>query len=207
MRLSPKVYRFLNQRRHADRLSIQQILAAGIAAYIVGDLEVTHEGYRVRPARAKGSPSAIIEHADGTEETFTLEDAQLAREIVHEATARPQEIGLNRRNDGEVWGTRELAAYLREETGRYIGMDGLRGFLRRRFPKPEGQREWRWSGPDDPQVAEIAEGIQRHGLFGDRDLRALGVTKRDLSAAQTKHDEHRRQRQARGRRRAARSTG
>lgn len=201
VRLPPKVWRFFTHRRHADRFSMQHILAVAVVAYIMGDLEITPEGYRIRRATTDESPRAFIEHPDGSHEALTLEDAELTRELVDEATARPSSIGL----DGHGgWGTREVAVWLSEKTGKPIGQSALAEFLNRHYIKPPHMWQWIFSGPDDPLLPDILARLERYGLWGltEQQQRLEGLTKTNLEAAKKRHGVARSKRESKARRSA-----
>lgn len=196
--ISPKLHRFLQQRRHADRLTIRHIVKTGIVAYILGDLVITQDGYYVRQVSSDEDPTVVIKHPDGNTETLTIEDTEIIREVKRQGFEKPIKLAGAKRG----WGTRDLANHLTKITGRIVSTDALRQFLSRHDFDKRGGREWRWSGEDDPQVTEIIDRLERFPLWGmtERQRRHQGISMTEFQAAAKKAADHRQQRIARGRR-------
>lgn len=141
------------RRLFIEGLSWGVVLRALLNAYVMGDVSVTKSGKYYMAAPSNYKP---VVHVTQAEDVVEIEPAWGV------TSDRPQ-VGENR--VGTVtklppkWGTRELAAYLRDHTGRKITPMYLRKMLALiEIPKGENGR-WSFEGENDPQVKTIIKAI------------------------------------------------
>lgn len=157
VRLTDRQWKLAKRKMADDQLTWQAILSAAVNAYILGHFGVTPSGrYTVWPP---GSEAPAVEDPDGD---GTVDLAELWQGAPPQGNPRPhssQDDPQQRQwgTGGRRWGTRELAAHLRYETGRRVNLTVLRKLLRRHFSDVKDGHRWKFDGPGDPTVARCVD--------------------------------------------------
>lgn len=158
--LTAEQYQLARRRLFTERQSWQKVLNALINAYITGDITVTDAGrYHLKPPQAQPIVVHIPKGADLIEVDIDWGTPN----------KRPQVGAGNSSQQPKVhkaWGTKALAQYLREQTGRKITLQSLRYMLRVMEIEKKHNNRWEFQGPDDPVVAEVLDAIIT-GLYDD----------------------------------------
>lgn len=152
-RVTKDQYNLARRRLFVEDLNWQTVMRALLNAYIMGDVSVTSEGrYHIAP------PSGYVPVVEVTKE----EDVVEIEPDWGTTSERPQ-VGANHSRqhprNHPVWGTRELAAYLRRETGRRVTVQVLRKLLTLLEVPKADNGFWQFDGEDDKHVSTIIEAI------------------------------------------------
>jgi hypothetical protein len=156
--LTEDQFELARRRLFIEGLGWTTVLRALVNAYVMGDVSVTKSGkyYMAPPSNYRP-----VVHVSKAEDVVEIEPEWGV------ASDRPQ-IGTT--SVGQVthlpdkWGTKELAAYMREVTGRKISPTYLRRMMALiEIPKGSNNR-WSFDGPDDPKVATVRKAIDE-GIY------------------------------------------
>lgn len=192
--LSEDQYNLVRRRLFIEDLSWQTVIRALLNAYITGDVSVTAQGrYHLSPP-SHHIPVMQIEGSDvEIEPEWTVKD-------------RPQ-VGHKSREqkprEKPMWGTRELAAHLRELTGRKVSTNMLRKLLKViDVPKHNNGGVWKFPGNEDnehiPRIVEAFEEGVYDSLIYEGTANAEAVMEARLARESYKTEAQRiRQRQKR----------
>lgn len=139
VRLTENQHRLAKERfAREPGMTFQKLLTAAVNAYVHGDFRVLPNGtYTIE------SPGAISFEDDGEAEDLLGLDAHEGRPSGRQTT--------------EVWGTRQLAEFAEQTTGRRVSLQLLRALLRERFPQGSdgpGTR-YRWVAHSDEAMAVV----------------------------------------------------
>lgn len=144
VRLNATQHELLRRRALSDGVSLQQVLAAGVNAYVLGDLRVLPNGryHVVGPTAPPVRDDEVVLRApttDQPERTVTLRQPPA--------------------NGGRVMGTRWLTEYAYVRSGKKISTRMVRRVLA--HMEEHGMiderpgRYWRFDGPEDPNVVKF----------------------------------------------------
>jgi hypothetical protein len=138
-----------------EDISWPKLISALLNAFIMGDVSVTNDGRYHLSAPVSSVPVIQVPKGD---QTIELEPDWNIR-----GKTRPQ-VGADEPKQkpriAKSWGTREVALYLRQETGRRISLPILRQLLSiLEIPKGENTR-WNFRGATDPAIQTIKDAIE-----------------------------------------------
>ena len=179
VKLSTDQYNLARRRMFAEDMSWQEVLVPLLNAYIMGDVTVTRQGrYYLHPPR-DGIP--IIEIPKKEDKVELEPDWNIGENRPQVSADKPQQKPRNLKD----WGTRQVAVYLREETGRKISIPVLRQLLSLyEIPKGNNSR-WSFTGGDDPHVQTLKQAIED----GTYDTLLREGTQRAVEARKRKQQE------------------
>lgn len=153
--ISSDQYALARRRMWVENLSWPKLITALLNAFITGDITVTRQGrYHLSPPL---SSVPVISVPRGGEEIELEPDWNIRGQT------RPQvgtEEPKQKPRHAKSWGTREVALYLQQETGRRISLPAMRKLLSvLDVPKGDNSR-WNFGGPDDLTVQILKESIE-----------------------------------------------
>lgn len=155
-RLTEDQFGLARRKLFVESLSWQRVISALVNAYIMGDISVTPSGrYVLAP------PTGYIPVVKVSED----EDAVEIEPDWGVNNPRPQMGATYEPKQGEYWGTKELAEYLRVETSRRLSVNSVRKLLRH-LNIPKENNRWVFIGPEDIYIDQIKEAIQ-NGTYDD----------------------------------------
>ncbi len=161
VRISTDQYSLARRRMWVENITWTKLISALLNAFITGDITVTKEGRYHMSAPLSSVP--VLSVPKGGEEVELEPDWNIRGQIRPQVGAHePKQKPRNLKN----WGTREVAIYLREDTGRRISIPVLRELLSvLDIPKGSNSR-WSFRGPDDPAIQSIKEAIEE-GIYDE----------------------------------------
>lgn len=153
-RVTEDQFELLRRRTFVEDLTIQTVLSALVNAYISGDVSVTQQGRYMLSPPSDYDPVIEVERAEDVveiEPDWGVEDG------------RPQVGATNHRQKPRGkpdMGTRELARYLRKETGRRVSLPSLRKLLNALDVPKDDNGRWTFEGTDSQTVSQVKEAIE-----------------------------------------------
>ena len=144
VRLNATQHELLRRRSISDGVTFQQVLAAGVNAYVLGDLRVTPTGRY---------------HVAGPEQPLSREDEVTVRAPTPDQPERTVTLRQPPAEPGRK-GTTWLRDHLHRRTGKHISTRLLRRLLAHMEEEgtvePRDGRYWKFTGADDPTVVAVA---------------------------------------------------
>lgn len=155
VKITSDQYSLARRRMWAENLTWRQLINALLNAFIMGDITVTKQGrYHLAPPTSAVPVIEVPKYNETVElePDWNLKGENRPQVGADEPKQKPRHL--------KSWGTREMALYLRQETGRRISIPVLRKLLSvLGVPKGDNSR-WNFTGPLDPNIPTIKEAIE-----------------------------------------------
>lgn len=154
-------YKFARRKLFVEDLTWQIVMPALLNAYIMGDVSITQQGrYHVAPP-TDHIPVVGIEGSDVEVEPDWHRKSGKAQGRPQVGAKSPSQKPKRQR----VWGTKSLAQYLRQETGRRISYPILRQLLLAlEIPKADN-KQWKFPGEENNEYVPIIVEAIENGTY------------------------------------------